>query len=70
MLHKDAKIELLRRVPLFELCSKGELREIAWIADELPLAAGKGLAREGRARGTSSWSSSKAPPRSAAAGGR
>ena len=47
MLRKDAKIELLRRVPLFELCSKGELREIASIADELPLPAGKGLTREG-----------------------
>jgi CRP/FNR family transcriptional regulator, cyclic AMP receptor protein len=47
VLRKDAKIELLRRVPLFELCSKRELREIASIADELPLPAGKGLAREG-----------------------
>jgi CRP/FNR family cyclic AMP-dependent transcriptional regulator len=47
MLRKDAKIELLRRVPLFELCSKGELREIASSADELPLPAGKGRAREG-----------------------
>ena len=49
MLHKDAKVELLRKVPLFELCSKRELREIATIADELPLPAGKRLAVEGAA---------------------
>jgi CPA1 family monovalent cation:H+ antiporter len=47
MLRKDAKVELLRHVPLFELCSKRELREIAAIADELPLPAGKRLAVEG-----------------------
>jgi CPA1 family monovalent cation:H+ antiporter len=47
MLRKDAKVELLRQVPLFELCSKRELREIAAIADELPLPAGKRLAVEG-----------------------
>ncbi len=47
MLHKDAKIELLKRIPLFELCSKRELREIAGIADELSLPAGRTLASEG-----------------------
>ena len=33
MLHKNAKIELLKRVPLFERCSKSELGEIAMLAD-------------------------------------
>jgi CRP-like cAMP-binding protein len=47
MLRKDAKIELLRRVPLFELCSNRELREVASIADELSLPAGRRLAVEG-----------------------
>jgi CRP/FNR family cyclic AMP-dependent transcriptional regulator len=40
---------LLRRVPLFELCSKRELREVASIADELPLPQGRRLAVEGAA---------------------
>ena len=31
MLRKDAKVELLKRVPLFERCSKRELKEIASI---------------------------------------
>jgi CRP/FNR family transcriptional regulator, cyclic AMP receptor protein len=49
MLPQDAKMALLRRVPLFEACSKRELREIASIADELQLAAGARLAVEGAA---------------------
>ena len=49
MLRKDAKIELLRRVPLFELCSKRELREVASITDEVSLPAGRRLAVEGAA---------------------
>ncbi|MEN3340897.1 MAG: hypothetical protein V7644_301 [Actinomycetota bacterium] len=47
MLRKNAKIELLKRVPLFERCSKRELQEIAGLADELHLPAGRDLAREG-----------------------
>jgi len=47
MLRKDAKVELLRHVPLFERCSKRELQEIARIADELHLPAGRRLAAEG-----------------------
>ena len=47
MLRKDAKIELLKRVPLFERCSKRELREIASLADELYLPSGRHLAQEG-----------------------
>ena len=47
MLHKNAKVELLRHVPLFERCSKRELHEIASIADELHVPAGRKLAVEG-----------------------
>jgi CRP-like cAMP-binding protein len=48
MLRKDAKLELLRRVPLFELCTKRELQQIAGVADELDVPSGKSLTREGR----------------------
>jgi len=47
VLRKDAKVELLRHVPLFDRCSKRELREIAGIADEIQVPAGKSLAVEG-----------------------
>ena len=48
MLRKDAKVELLQRVPLFERCSKRELHEIAGLADELDVPAGRTLTTEGR----------------------
>ena len=47
MLRKDAKIELLKRVPLFAACSKDELAEIASLADELDLPDSRDLTREG-----------------------
>lgn len=47
MLRKNAKIELLKRVPLFERCSKSELQEIARLADEVNLPAGRNLTTEG-----------------------
>jgi CRP-like cAMP-binding protein len=47
MLRKNAKLELLKRVPLFERCSKRELQEIAQIADEVDLPAGRKLTTEG-----------------------
>jgi CRP/FNR family cyclic AMP-dependent transcriptional regulator len=47
VLRKDAKIELIRRVPLFSGCSKKELRTIASLADEIDLRAGKALTTEG-----------------------
>ena len=47
-LGKNAKIELLKRVPLFAGCSNAELREIALSADELDLRDGYLLTREGR----------------------
>jgi len=47
MLRKNAKIELLRRVPLFAECTKAQLAEIALIADEVNLREGACLIREG-----------------------
>jgi CRP-like cAMP-binding protein len=47
MLRRDAKIDLLKRVPLFAGCSKKELGEIALVADEIDVGAGKVLTREG-----------------------
>jgi CRP-like cAMP-binding protein len=47
MLRKNAKLELIKRVPLFSGCSKRELEEIAGIADELAMAAGSELTQEG-----------------------
>ena len=48
MLRRDAKVELLKKVPLFADCSKAELRELAKSADELDLREGTILTREGR----------------------
>ena len=48
-LRKDAKLELLRQVPLFAGCSKRELGEVASLADELSFPAGKTLIEQGRA---------------------
>jgi CRP-like cAMP-binding protein len=47
VLHKDAKRELLKRVPLFALCSKHELEEICRLADEIDFPEGKVLAQQG-----------------------
>jgi CRP/FNR family cyclic AMP-dependent transcriptional regulator len=47
-LGRNAKIDLLKRVPLFSGCSKGELRELALVADELDLREGRTLVREGQ----------------------
>ena len=47
MLRKNAKIELLKRVPLFERCSQRELGQIAMLADELDLPGARDLTREG-----------------------
>jgi CRP/FNR family cyclic AMP-dependent transcriptional regulator len=47
MLHKNAKVELIKRVPLFAGCSKRELAEVAGIADEIEMPAGSALTREG-----------------------
>lgn len=47
LLQKDAKIELLRNVPLFEDCSRSELEQIATLADEVDLLDGTELTQEG-----------------------
>jgi CRP-like cAMP-binding protein len=47
VLRRDAKIELLKRVPLFAGCSKKELGEIALVADEIDMGAGQVLTTEG-----------------------
>jgi CRP/FNR family transcriptional regulator, cyclic AMP receptor protein len=47
-LGRDAKIELLKKVPLFAGCNKGELRELARSTDEVDLREGYVLVREGR----------------------
>jgi CRP-like cAMP-binding protein len=47
-LRRDAKIELLKKVPLFAGCSKSELRELAKTADELDVREGTVLTREGK----------------------
>jgi CRP/FNR family transcriptional regulator, cyclic AMP receptor protein len=44
---KDVKTKLISGVPLFAQCSKGELQEIAAIADEIDIAEGKQLTTEG-----------------------
>jgi CRP/FNR family transcriptional regulator, cyclic AMP receptor protein len=46
-LRHNAKIDLISKVPLFAGLSKKQLGEIARIADELDLPAGKVLIREG-----------------------
>jgi CRP-like cAMP-binding protein len=46
-LHKDAKTDLQRNVPLFAGCSRSELQRIASLADELDLGEGATLIREG-----------------------
>jgi CRP/FNR family cyclic AMP-dependent transcriptional regulator len=47
-LRKNAKIELLKRVPLFLDLSRKELEEVAGVADEIDLRSGKELTTEGR----------------------
>ena len=48
MLGRDAKVELLKSVPLFAGCSKTELRRLAATADEIDVREGYVLMREGR----------------------
>ena len=48
MFGKNAKIELLKGVPLFAECSKRELADIAQVADEMAFPAGRTLIEEGK----------------------
>ena len=45
-MHRDAKTELIRSLPLFVDCTSREVAEVAHIADELVLPAGRVLATE------------------------
>ncbi len=45
-LHKDAKAELIRSIPLFADCTPAEVLEVAALADEVDLRAGKQLTTE------------------------
>ena len=47
MLRRDAKIELMKKVPLFSRCSKKQLAAIASLADLIQLPAGTKLISEG-----------------------
>jgi CRP-like cAMP-binding protein len=46
-LGKDAKVELLKKVPLFSRLDKKALQAVAQITDEVDLPAGKEMATEG-----------------------
>jgi len=46
-LRSNAKLDLIKSVPLFEHCSKKDLQQIAQTADEIDLRAGKVLIEEG-----------------------
>jgi CRP/FNR family transcriptional regulator, cyclic AMP receptor protein len=47
VLRRNEKVELVKKVPLFSGCSKRDLEQIAQIADEIDLAEGKEMTREG-----------------------
>jgi CRP-like cAMP-binding protein len=47
LLRADTRVELIRGLPLFELCSKRDLRRIASLAEERTLEAGTELIHEG-----------------------
>jgi CRP/FNR family transcriptional regulator, cyclic AMP receptor protein len=47
LLRADAKVELIRNLPLFELCSKRDLRRIASLAVEREIDEGSALIEEG-----------------------
>jgi CRP-like cAMP-binding protein len=49
MLRKNAKVDLIKSVPLFSECSRKELGEVAGIADEIDLREGKELTKQGQA---------------------
>src|SRR2546430_12704080 len=44
---RNPKVEQLRKIPLFDHCSKRELAGLARLVDELELPEGQTLAREG-----------------------
>jgi CRP/FNR family transcriptional regulator, cyclic AMP receptor protein len=46
-LGRNAKVDLIRSVPLFGRCTRAEVAEVASIADEIDVGADKELMREG-----------------------
>jgi CRP/FNR family transcriptional regulator, cyclic AMP receptor protein len=50
VLHRNQKVELIRKAPLFSHVSKRQLEQIAQIADEIDLREGKEMTTQG-ARG-------------------
>jgi CRP-like cAMP-binding protein len=46
-LRRNAKIELLKSVPLFSQCTRKELAAVAAVADEIDLREGRELTRQG-----------------------
>ena len=46
-LGRNAKVDLIRGVPLFARCTRAEVAEVASIADEIDVPEGKELTREG-----------------------
>ena len=46
-LRRNAKVELLKRVPLFSQCTRKELSLVAAVADEIDLGEGRELTRQG-----------------------
>jgi CRP-like cAMP-binding protein len=48
MLRRNAKVDLIKGVPLFAECSRKELNEVAGIADEIDLREGKELTTQGK----------------------
>ena len=47
MLHRNEKVELIKRAPLFWNCTRRELQQIAQLADEIDLREGKEMTRQG-----------------------
>jgi CRP/FNR family transcriptional regulator, cyclic AMP receptor protein len=45
-LHRDAKVDLIRAIPLFAECTPQELARVASIADEIDFGEGRRLTRE------------------------
>ncbi|TML89438.1 MAG: cyclic nucleotide-binding domain-containing protein [Actinobacteria bacterium] len=47
MLHRNAKVDLIKQAPLFARCTKKEIEQVAQLADEIDLREGKELTVEG-----------------------
>jgi CRP/FNR family cyclic AMP-dependent transcriptional regulator len=45
-LHRDAKVDLIRKIPLFAECTPQELALVASIADEIDFGEGRRLTKE------------------------